>query len=204
MWIIIPFLCLLLKFYRIQQYSRNMKTGAQLGHSWGKSSWGTISGQTREKLVWPQLQLVHSWGPFGAFISLGISWGRVEDKMIVKVRNSQLHLLLIKILCALAPNCAPTVSKEDVCPECASIMPQLCPELNSLHFAPTVPQSALPQLCPNSAPNNFCPKCAPAVPKSFQCFAPTATVPQLCLARLPNCPIVKIPRDKQETLFYLF
>ena len=101
-------------------------------------------------------------------------------------------------------NCAPTVSKEDVCPECAPTVPQLCPKLNCLHFvlrlcpncAPTVPQlclncaptgfaSTVPQLCPNCAPSNFmpqlCPSCAPTVPQL--CPRVFDFVPQLC----PNC-----------------
>ena len=66
---------------------------AQLGHSWGVKllgaqlghSWGTISGHTREKLVWAQLK--HISYTFRAHISLGHSWGKVKVKVIAKVRN---------------------------------------------------------------------------------------------------------------------
>ena len=63
--------------------------GAQLRHSRGKSSrgtveallrhsWGTITGQTREKLVWAQFR--HIWGTH-------FSCGRVKMKVSLEVRN---------------------------------------------------------------------------------------------------------------------
>ena len=73
----------------------------------------------------------------------------------------------------MCPNCAPTVSKEDVCPECASTVPQLCPN----------------RFCLNCAPSNFLPRLCPSCAREFSILCPNcaSTVLRLCLARLPNC-----------------
>ena len=68
----------------------------------------------------------------------------------------------------LCPNCAPPVSKEDVCP-----------------VAPNVPK-----LCFNCAPSNFMPQLWPRVVNYVPQLYPKCA--RLCLARLPNYPIINV------------